>query len=64
MNYRRFLETVREQVRLNYRKGLTDFEMKPNIAEALGAYRNWSSFNESLGPLVSTAYLKIEAEEF
>jgi len=64
MNYRRFLETMREQVRLNYRKGLSDFEMKPRVAEALGDYRNWSALNESLGPLISAAYIEVEAEEF
>jgi hypothetical protein len=34
MNYRRFLETMRGKVRLNYRHGLSDFEMKPKVAEA------------------------------
>jgi len=63
-HYRRFLETMREQVRVNYRKGLSDFEMKPKIAEALKDYRGWASLGESLGPLVSTAYLEIEKEEF
>lgn len=62
--YRRFLETMREQVRLNYRNGLSDFEMKPKVAAALAPYRKWASLNESLGPLVSAAYLEIEAEEF
>jgi glyoxylase-like metal-dependent hydrolase (beta-lactamase superfamily II) len=64
MNYRRFLETMREQVRQNYRNGLSDFEMKPKVAESLAAYRGWSSLAESLGPLVSAAYQEIEAEEF
>jgi glyoxylase-like metal-dependent hydrolase (beta-lactamase superfamily II) len=64
MNYRRFLETMREQVRQNYRNGLSDFEMKPKIAESLAAYRDWSSLAESLGPLVSAAYQEVEAEEF
>jgi glyoxylase-like metal-dependent hydrolase (beta-lactamase superfamily II) len=64
MHYRRFLETMREQVRQNYRNGLSDFEMKPKIAESLAAYRGWSSLAESLGPLVSAAYQEIEAEEF
>jgi glyoxylase-like metal-dependent hydrolase (beta-lactamase superfamily II) len=64
MTYRRFLETVREQVRRHYRNGLSDFEMKPRVAEALAAYRNWSSLDENLGRLVSAAYQEIEAEEF
>jgi len=64
MNYRRLLETVREQVRQNYRNGLSDFEMKPKITKALAAYRGWSSLDDSLGPLVSAAYQEIEAEEF
>lgn len=62
--YRRFLETTREQVRVHYRNGLSDFEMKPKVAAALAPYRKWASLNESLGPLVSAAYLEIEAEEF
>lgn len=64
MNYRRLLETMREQVRRHYRSGLSDFEMKPRIAEALAAYRDWASLDESLGRLVSAAYQEIEAEEF
>jgi glyoxylase-like metal-dependent hydrolase (beta-lactamase superfamily II) len=64
MKYRHFLETMREQVRTHFRNGLSDFEMKPKISAALAEYRNWSSLDESLGPLVSTAYLEIEAEEF
>lgn len=64
MNYRRLLETMREQVRQNYRNGLSDFEMKPKISESLEAYQGWSSLAESLGPLVSAAYQEIEAEEF
>ena len=64
MNYRRFLETMREQVRHHYRNGLSDFEMKPRVAEALAAYRHWSSLDENLGRLVSAAYQEIEAEEF
>lgn len=64
VNYRRFLETMREQVRTHFRKGLSDFEMKPKVAEALGNYRSWSALSENLGPLVSAAYLEIEAEEF
>lgn len=64
MSYRRLLETMREQVRQNYRNGLSDFEMKPRIAEALADYRGWSGLDESLGPLVSAAYQEIEAEEF
>lgn len=51
-------------MRRHYRNGLSDFEMKPKINEALSAYRDWSSLGESLGPLVSAAYQEIEAEEF
>jgi len=64
VKYRQFLVTMREQVRAQYRKGLTDFEMKPKIADALKDYRHWASMSESLGPLVSSAYLEIEKEEF
>jgi len=64
MKYRKYLDTMREQVRVYFRKGVADFEAKPKIAEALKEYRSWSVFDESLGPLVSTAYGEIEKEEF
>jgi glyoxylase-like metal-dependent hydrolase (beta-lactamase superfamily II) len=63
-NYRHFLLGLREQVRRHYRDGLSDFEMKPRIAQALDAYRHWAGRDESLGPLISAAYIEIETEEF
>jgi hypothetical protein len=63
-NYRHFLPGLREQVRRHYRDGLSDFEMKPRIAQALDAYRHWSGRDENLGPLISAAYIEIETEEF
>lgn len=63
-NYRRFLDTLREQVRANFKKGLSDFEMKPRIIVALADYRTWGAFDDSMGKLVNTAYLEIEKEEF
>jgi len=62
--YRRFLVTMREQVRKNYHKGKSDFEMKPDIEKALADYRNWVSFDASIGKLISIAYSEIEQEEF
>lgn len=63
-NYRHFLLGLREQVRRHYRDGLSDFEMKQRIAQALDAYRHWAGRDESLGPLISAAYIEIETEEF
>jgi hypothetical protein len=43
---------------------MSDFEMKPQVAEALKDYADWSGFDEQIGKHISLAYLQIEEAEF
>jgi len=61
--YRDFMKTLRDVVAKNYEEGLSDFEIKPKVVQALDKFKNWVSFEENIGRLVSLAYLEIEAEK-
>jgi glyoxylase-like metal-dependent hydrolase (beta-lactamase superfamily II) len=63
-DYRRYLATLYDAVKSYYERGLSDFEMKPKVAERLAAFRSWRDFEAELGRQVSLAYLEIEAETF
>jgi glyoxylase-like metal-dependent hydrolase (beta-lactamase superfamily II) len=60
----RYLDTLYTAVKQYYDEGLSDFEMKDQVAEQLSAFSSWSGFNEELGKHISLAYLQIEAAEF
>jgi glyoxylase-like metal-dependent hydrolase (beta-lactamase superfamily II) len=59
-----FLQTLIQSVKQYYSQGMSDFEMKPKVAEALTPYQSWVDFDAELGRHVSRAYLEIEAEAF
>jgi glyoxylase-like metal-dependent hydrolase (beta-lactamase superfamily II) len=50
------------EVRRMYDEGLSDFEMKPVLAEKLKAFSNWAEWEANLGPMISLAILEIEQE--
>jgi glyoxylase-like metal-dependent hydrolase (beta-lactamase superfamily II) len=58
--FRILYATVREQ----YQEGVSDFEMKPAVVEALAAYSDWEEFDANIGRTINQAYLEIEAAEF
>lgn len=60
----RYLETLYSSVKQYYDDGLSDFEMKDQVAAQLNEFSGWSGFNEELGKHISLAYLQIEAAEF
>ncbi|OGI47892.1 MAG: hypothetical protein A3E57_06345 [Candidatus Muproteobacteria bacterium RIFCSPHIGHO2_12_FULL_60_33] len=62
--YQDYLKTLYATVRKYYGQGLTDYDMKPKVAQALAKYKDWTGFNEQLGRHVSLAYLQVEAESF
>jgi hypothetical protein len=45
-----------------YDEGMSDFEMKPVLAEKLKAYKDWAEWEANLGPQISLAILEIEQE--
>lgn len=63
-NYRQYLATVLDAVRVGYQQGLADYELKPKVINAVSAYENWAGFEYRIGAHISRAYLEIEAEEF
>jgi glyoxylase-like metal-dependent hydrolase (beta-lactamase superfamily II) len=59
----RFLEILYGSVQRHYELGMSDFEMKDEVAGDLAEFRDWNNFNE-LGRVISYLYLEIEAESF
>jgi len=62
--FQRYLEILYTTVQKYYDEGLSDFEMKDKVAEALSEYSDWSGFDEQLGRHVSVAYLQVEEAAF
>jgi len=63
-NYRGLLETIYSTVEEEYENGLADFEIKPIVQEKIADPTSWTDLNESLGKLVSLAYLEVEEDAF
>jgi glyoxylase-like metal-dependent hydrolase (beta-lactamase superfamily II) len=62
--YRRYLKMMREEVAKYLDEGLSDFEMKPQVVEALAEFQGWVDFEGNVGKHISQAYLEVEAELF
>lgn len=62
--FRKFIVTLKSEVKKNFDKGLSDYEMKPKVIKALQPYKDWSGFDENIGRLISLAYLEVESEDF
>ena len=58
--YKRLLTVVED----SYQQGLMDYEIKPKIITELDLYKNWSGFENQIGPYVSQLYIEIESEAF
>ena len=59
-----YLNTVYGGVQELYEEGVSDFEMKPVIADRLGAFQDWAGLDDELGKHISIAYLQVEAAAF
>ena len=62
--YKGYLQKFYATVQELYKLGLSDYEMKPKVIEALEEYRGWAMFDTFIGPQVSQVYLEVEKEEF
>jgi len=62
--FQRYLSILREEVAKYLDEGLSDFEMKPKVVEALAEFKDWVDFNAEVGRHISVAYLEVEAEMF
>ena len=63
-SFRDYTRTLYQMAGELYDQGLTDFEMKPQIVEALGDYRDWTSFDQFIGRTISLAVLEAEQAAF
>ncbi len=63
-DFKGLLETIYSTVEDEYENGLSDFEIKPLIEEKIADRARWIDLNESLGKLVSLAYLEVEEDAF
>lgn len=63
-HFRTYLQTLYDTVKRFYDEGLSDFEMKPQVAAALQDYADWPGFDEQLGKHISITWLQVEAAEF
>ncbi len=62
--FRRYLTTLYQAVLKYYDEGLSDFEMKDQVAAELADFAHWSGFDEQLGRHISITYLQVEEAEF
>ncbi len=62
--FRTYLSLLRSEVAKQLDEGLSDFEMKPLVVEALADYRGWVDFDRLVGKHINQAYLEVEEEMF
>ncbi len=62
--FRAYLSILRTEVAKQLDEGLSDFEMKPLVIEALAAYGDWVDFDKLVGKHIGQAYLEVEEEMF
>ena len=60
-NYRIYLATVLENVKLQYDLGKADYEMKESIIAKLKPYQAWNRFDIEVGKHINLAILEIES---
>ena len=63
-NSLKFHQIIYKTVEELYEEGVSDFEMKPAVAEALAEYSEWEALDEALGRLISISYLEVEENNF
>jgi glyoxylase-like metal-dependent hydrolase (beta-lactamase superfamily II) len=57
-----WFDILMAEVRRLYDEGMSDYEMKPVVAEKLKAFGNWAEWETNLGRQISLAVLEIEQE--
>jgi len=60
----RYLTLLWDSVKKHYDEGLSDFEMKDQVAEAVKDYMDWPGLEEELGRHISITYLQVEASDW
>jgi glyoxylase-like metal-dependent hydrolase (beta-lactamase superfamily II) len=63
-NFQGLMGAIYSTVEEQYENGLADFEIKPMVQERITDPAAWTDLDESLGKLVSLAYLEVEEDAF
>lgn len=63
-DFKQVVEIIFNTVSEEYENGLSDFEIKPIVAEKIGGAEHWTDADEALGKIVSLAYLEAEEDAF
>lgn len=63
-DYKTYLSTIYDTVKVLAEEGLEAFEMKEKIAAKLVDYKDWKGFDDELGKHISLAVLEAEQEDF
>jgi glyoxylase-like metal-dependent hydrolase (beta-lactamase superfamily II) len=61
LQFRNYLSTLFNTVRVLHEQGKLDFEMKDAVAAKLTPYQNWPGFSDELGRHISLAVLELDA---
>ncbi len=62
--FARIYQQLRSVVAKYYEQGLMDYEMKPGVIAELDEYKNWSGFDQQIGPYISQLITELENESF
>ena len=57
-------QKLRTVVAKYHEQGLMDFEMKPKVVADMAQYKEWSGFNQQIGPYISQLIAELESESF
>ena len=63
-SFRDYTGRLYELVGELYDEGMSDFEMKPQVVEALSEYQDWTNFDQFIGRTISLAVLEAEKAAF
>ena len=63
-DYKGIMEVIYTTVAEQYENGLSDFEIKPMVEARIADQAHWTDIEESLGKLVSLAFLEVEEDSF
>jgi len=62
--YREYLTAVYASAKQAFDAGMDSSDVKPIALEATVAYKDWSGYDDEIGPQGAQAYLEVEAAEF
>ena len=63
-SFLKFYQHLTTIVQDMYEQDMLDYEMKPKVIESLSEFKDWSGFENQIGPYISQIILELENESF